>query len=112
MEKRAFDRIPANLELHCFNTHYFGTVTDISEKGMFIRSQKINFPLDVQFEISIPLKEDMLNVHVKVNRVTKSNGYYDGIGVELMKRPYNYLKLIRRLKLTLRNRKRLHYSAV
>ena len=112
IEKRAFDRIPVNLEFHGFNMYYFGTVTNLSEEGMFIRSQKINFPLDVQFEVSIPLKHETLNVPVKVKRVTKSIGYYDGIGVELMKQPYKYIKLIRRLKLALRNRKQPHYSAV
>jgi hypothetical protein len=103
MEKRAFERVPASLEFHCFNMDYFGTVTNLSEKGMFIRSQKISFPLDLQFNISIPLKEETLNVPVKVNRITKSNNYYDGMGVELLKQPHKYFKFINRLKIALKN---------
>jgi hypothetical protein len=87
MEKRTFKRIPVDLEFHCFNINNFGTVTNISEKGMFIKSQKIKFPLEMQFEISISSKEETLNVHVKINRITKSNGYYDGMGVELLEQP-------------------------
>ncbi len=102
-EKRAFERIPASLEFHCFKTKYFGTVKNLSEKGMFIRSEKISFPLDLRFKISIPLKEGTLNVPVKISRITKSNGYYDGIGVELSKQPQKYLKLINRLRFALKN---------
>lgn len=105
MEKRFFERIPANLEFHSFNTEYFGTVTNLSENGMLIRSQKIRFPLESQFEITIPLKEDTLNVPVKVKRIIKSNGYYDGIGVELLEHPQKYLKLINSLKCAIKNRK-------
>jgi hypothetical protein len=109
MEKRTFKRIPANLEFHCFNTDYFGIVTNLSEKGLFIKSKNISFPLVLQFEISIPVKDETLNVLVKINRITKSNGYYDGIGVELLKQPHNYLKFINRLRLALKNQKHPHY---
>jgi hypothetical protein len=104
MEKRTCKRIPADLEFHCFNINNFGIVTNISEKGMFIKSQKIEFPLKMQFEISISAKEETLNIPVKVNRITKSNGYYDGMGVELLEQPQKYLKHIQRLKLSLKNR--------
>ncbi|MEN8264213.1 MAG: PilZ domain-containing protein [Nitrospirota bacterium] len=102
MEKRAFQRMPACIEFHCFETEYFGTVTDISEKGMFIRSQKICFPLDLKFKISISLEKDILYIPVKIKRITKSNGYYDGMGVVLLKRPHIYLKLINKLRIQLR----------
>jgi hypothetical protein len=95
MEKRAFKRIPANLEFHCFNINNYGTVTNISEKGMFIESHNITFPLEIQFEISISAKEEKLNIPVKVIRITKSNGYYDGIGVELLGQPQKYLNILK-----------------
>jgi hypothetical protein len=66
MEKRTFKRIPADLDFHCFDINNFGTVRNISEKGMFIESQKITFPLEMQFEISISAKEEKLNILVKV----------------------------------------------
>ena len=108
MEKRTFKRIPTDLEFHCFNINNFGTVKNISEKGMFIKSQKIKFPLKMQFEISISATEETLNIPVKVNRITKSNGYYDGMGVELLEQPQKYLKHIQRLILSLENRTHPH----
>ncbi len=99
MEKRASQRIPVSLEFHCNMEEHFGTVTNLSENGMYIRSQKIDFPLQSQFEISIPIKGNMFNIPVKISRMTKSNGYYDGMGVELLKRPRKYLKLINQLKI-------------
>jgi len=98
MEKRAFERISASLEFHCFNIDYYGTVKNLSEKGMLIKSQKINFPLELQFYMSITLREEIVNVPVEVRRITKSNGYYDSIGVEILEQPQKYLKLINRLR--------------
>lgn len=101
MEKRTFRRMPVELEFHCFNINNFGIVTNISEKGMFIKSQKIKFPLEMQFEIYISAKEETLNIPVRVKRITKSNGYYDGMGVELLEQPKKYLDIIKRLRLSL-----------
>jgi hypothetical protein len=98
LKKRAFERIPASLEFHSFDVDYFGVVTDLSENGMFIKSQKISFPFHSQFEISLPLNEDLLNIPVKVTRVTKSKRFYDGIGVELLRPSRNYLRLVRKLR--------------
>ena len=99
MKKRAFERVPANLESRCFDIDNFGTVTDLSENGMFISSKKIMFPLDSQFEVSVNLNTEQLRLPVKVSRITKSNGYYDGLGVELLNCTNNYLKLVNRLRL-------------
>ena len=98
MDKRAFKRIPAIIECHCCNIVCFGTITDLSENGMFIKSEKISLPLESEFEVCIPLKEEVLNVRVKVNRITKSSGHYDGIGVELLNLPQKYLEFVDRLK--------------
>lgn len=98
MKRRAFERVPTSLELHSLNINYFGVATDLSENGMFIQSQKITFPLKLNFEIMIPMNEDMIHVPVKVARVTKSKKFYDGIGVELLKPTKNYLNLVRKLR--------------
>ena len=105
LKKRAFERIPASLEFHSLNVDYFGVVTDLSENGMFIKSQKISFPFNSQFEISLPLNEDLLNIPVKVTRVTKSKRFYDGIGVELLRPSRNYLSLVRKLRSAYNSRK-------
>ncbi len=97
LEKRACERIPARINFNCCNIDCFGTITNLSAKGMFIRSQKMSFPFESQFEICIPLKEEMLKICVKVNRLTKSIGYYDGIGVELLNPPQRYLEFVSKL---------------
>ena len=108
MKKRAFERIPTDLESRCFNIDNFGTVTNLSENGIFIKSKNINFPLNSQFEISFQLKKERLKVPVKISRITKSNGYYDGIGVELIKQPQKYLKTVKRLRYALKNQRQPH----
>lgn len=97
-EKRAVDRIPAVFEFHCFNEEYFGTITNISEKGIYFRSQKLSFPLSLEFDMYIPLKEEIVPVPVRICRVIKTVGYYDGVGVELLKYPDNYLQFINSLR--------------
>ena len=108
MKKRAFERIPAELESRCFNIDNFGTVTNLSENGIFLESKNINFPLNTQFEISLQLNKESLNLPVKISRITKSNGYYDGIGLELQKQPQKYIKTVKRLRHALQNQKRPH----
>ena len=98
VNKRAFERTPANLEFRCFDVDAFGTVKNLSENGMFITSKKISFPLESQFEVSFPLKNEKLKIPVKISRITKSNGYYDGIGVELLKPNQQYLNFVHELK--------------
>jgi hypothetical protein len=99
IEKRVFARTLAMFECHCFNIEYFGLVTDLSEKGMFIRSQKIILPLESRFDVCIPSEEgEMFPVRVEVKRLEKSNSFYDGIGVEVLNPPQEYLDLVSSLK--------------
>lgn len=105
MKKRAFERVPVHLDSRCFEIDNFGTVTDLSENGMFISSKKISFPLDTHFEVSVDLKTEQLRIPVKVSRITKSNGFYDGIGVELLSCSNDYIKLVNRLRLLCKSKK-------
>ncbi len=100
MEKRAHDRIPVSIEFHCLDMEYFGTVTDISENGMFIKSEKISFPLRMEFNITIPCGTRIYNLPIKVKRMTKSGSVYDGLGVELTNQPQDFLEFISLLRLT------------
>ncbi|MEW6599969.1 MAG: PilZ domain-containing protein [Nitrospirota bacterium] len=98
VEKRAFERIPTIIEFHCFNREYFGTITNISEKGIYFRSQKLVFPLSVEFVICVPLKEDIIHLPVTIRRLIKTNGYYDGVGVELLSNFDNYTQFVSDLR--------------
>ncbi len=99
MQRRAFERIPTNLQTTFLsdNTSYTGTVTDLSENGMFINT-RVDFPFNSRLEIRIPLKEEILKVPVKVSRIKKTDDFYDGMGVELLNPPPNYLEFVNRLK--------------
>ncbi len=100
MQKRSFERIPAsiNVKFYCDNRDYSGTVKNLSENGMFISTQDMCFPFDTKFEVVIPLEEDVLNIPVKVSRITKTSDCYDGIAVELLSPPKDYLKFIKCLR--------------
>lgn len=98
MEKRASKRINEKLSVRFpgRNTFYSGTVTDLSETGMFIISE-ICFPIQSEFEIIVLLKEDVLRVSVKIIRIVKTGDIYEGMGVELLDLPKKYLEHVIRL---------------
>jgi hypothetical protein len=77
---------------------YSGTVTDISKNGMFIKIKEMCFPFNSQLEILILLKKEVLKIPVKVSRIIKSTVLYDGIGVELINPPQNYVEFVDNLR--------------
>jgi c-di-GMP-binding flagellar brake protein YcgR len=103
MQRRAFERIPASItvKFYCDNMDYSGTVTNLSENGMFICIRDICFPFDSKFEVVIHLHDKVLNIPVKVSRITKTIDAYDGIGVELLYPPKNYLEFVDSLRASL-----------
>jgi hypothetical protein len=102
MEKRAFVRIPVDIKVrfNCNNTEYSGTITNLSEKGMFISTVETYLPFDVQFEIPISLKEEILHVSVNLNRIILSPDS-NGMGVEFANPPEKYLEFVSSLKAAL-----------
>lgn len=99
MKKRAFERIPVNLEVEYSYgeeiTH--GTITNLSKNGMLVNT-KICFPLHSKFEILFPIDQEVLNIPVKVSRVVRRGDFYDGMGVELLTPPKKYLEFVSRLE--------------
>jgi len=102
MQNRAFERISADLQANffCGNTMYSGTVTNLSENGMFVKT-RMCFPFDSNLELLIPLKEEVLKVPIKVSRIEKTEDFYDGMGVEVLSPCQNYSEFVNRLKSTL-----------
>jgi hypothetical protein len=86
MEKRVFKRVPVliNAKVHCGNTLYAGTVTNLSKNGMCI---KTGLPLD-------------LNFLVEFRRAVETLGAFDTWGVEIMNPPKKYLEFLNHLKPT------------
>ena len=97
MQKRTSERKPSNINIKfsCDNADYSGTVINLSKNGMFIKTRDMCFPFNSTFEIIIPLEKEVLNLPVKVSRITKTNDTYDGIGVELLDPPRNYLEFVK-----------------
>ncbi len=94
--RRIFERIPSNLKVRfcCGDTEYHGTATNLSKNGMFINIKEMTFPFASQFEVFVLLKEEILKINARVNRVIKSTGLYGGVGVELINPPRNYLEFV------------------
>jgi hypothetical protein len=116
MEKRACERITMSVDIrfYCWNMFFWkklcsGTIKNLSKNGMLIKTEKTFFPCDSQIEIFIPFKEDFLYIPDNLSRIVwrkkLSDNSFDGIGVELLEQPHNYLKFINRLKFNLKNRK-------
>ncbi|MEW6714159.1 MAG: PilZ domain-containing protein [Nitrospirota bacterium] len=104
MEKRKRKRKPVNLKVRLFwgkNT-YPGTVTSISEKGMFI-STKMSPPSDSVFEVVLNVQDMHLKVPVNVKYamridVTVDSVEKNGIGVEFLDVPPQYLDYFKNLE--------------
>ncbi len=96
MDKRAFERIPVNLEVEyiCNNTVYSGTVKNISRNGMFVDVDELCFPFNSPIELVFSLKKDVLRVSADLNRIVMSPDSHDSIGVELSKPSQDYLDFI------------------
>ena len=101
MQRRAFERILVNFKVRyfCGDTAWNGTITDLSEIGMFIDTT-IDFPFDSNFELVLPLSDEVMKISAIIKRMVKDKGVYKGMGVELINPPENYLKMVNELRLT------------
>ena len=99
MQKRVYDRLPANVDVKFFygNMFYSGIITNLSEHGMFIRTRRC-LPFESKFEIFFHLKDDVLKVPAKVTRIVKTDVFFDGMGVELFNQPAQYLEFVNSFK--------------
>ena len=100
LEKRAFERFPANLQARLFfgNMIYSGMVTNLSKNGMFV-STKVKFPVNTEFMMVVLLNNRTLKMSIKVRRAINKEGYFhsemdSGIGIELLDTPQNYLDYV------------------
>jgi Tfp pilus assembly protein PilZ len=109
MENRAYKRVPANIKIRYalynplfWKNLYTGNIKNLSEKGLFISTKTIYFPLDALLEISIPFKKRVLNLPAKISNIAwrsvVSDNCCDGIGVELSVPPQEYLEFVDSLK--------------
>jgi len=95
MHKRNTERISVNMSLRFpfSNTFIPGTVTNLSENGMFIDTE-LCFPLESKFEVLIKLNREILTIPVQIARIVKSNNKYTGMGVRILNYPPRYLEFL------------------
>ncbi len=100
MDNRAFKRIPTNIEVkfHCKHMDYLGTITNISENGMYIRTDEMCSPFDSQFDIFILLENDTMQVPVNLCRIILSPNNDDGIGVNMLTPSAEYKEFVNSIK--------------
>jgi len=95
MEKRAHPRIPTKIDARFFygNLFYSGTVSNISQKGMFVNTRRL-LPTGSIFVILIRAENQLLKVVARVKRNIRENGSHDGMGVELLSPSAPYMDLV------------------
>ena len=105
MERRSFERIAVNIEAKfiCGNRHYFGTVKNLSERGMFISTKKLCLPFDIKFEIFMAWKDKTFHLPVNLVRMITSPDSSDGLGIELQGPPREYSGFVKSLRFICRS---------
>ncbi len=98
-QKRCSLRIPASLVVKFVHrgSICYGLITDISENGMRINSG-VCLPSNSSLKLLLPLKEEVLELPVKVRRLVQTEAFYDIMGVEVLKPPPKYLQIVESFK--------------
>jgi len=93
---RKFDRIPVliNVTITFGSSVHAGTVTNLSEKGMFVRINKIPSAIDSGLEVLIPLNEEKIRVSGRLIRKQLIREYYHGMAIEVVNPPESYLDFL------------------
>jgi len=99
MQRRSCERVQVHIttRFHCQQTDYLGTVTNLSQRGMYICLDRMCFPFDSELDILLPAEDKILSVPVYVRWVAKSGDRYDGIGVEVLAPDGEYSEFVSRL---------------
>lgn len=104
MERRASERFPAELKTRlCYgNLFYTGTITNLSEKGVYIRT-KINFQINSIFAMVLLINDKTVTLLGRVKRMVRQSGMQkdpeSGMGIELFNPPARYLEIVRDCRL-------------
>jgi hypothetical protein len=101
-DRRSHERIPARIQTRffCGSRIYAGDITDISEKGMFVRTE-MRLPVNSRIDIMILVDGKVMNVPVSVRRTVNENNsggaVASGMGVELTRSVQKYVDYVHSL---------------
>ncbi len=92
--------MPAHIDARLFygNLFYSGRVSNASDSGMFIRTER-SLSADAMVIIIIRLENKLLKVIAKVKHIASTDGNITGIGVALLSPSRNYLDLVNNIKI-------------
>jgi hypothetical protein len=104
VDKRVNRRFDAHHRICIYSSGIIrlGTMSNCSESGMYIETiikRDTSFSLESVFEIHIPLKEENVKVLAKTVRLEGTGEFYEGMGVELVTIPQQYVEYLIRLNL-------------
>jgi len=74
----------------------FGLATNLSEKGMRIQSGTC-LPCNTEGNLLIPIKNKEIELSMRVRWIDEGSGFYDAMGVEILKTPEQYRQLVKNL---------------
>ena len=104
MERRTYERLHVNFQARLFygNMVYTGTVTNLSENGMFIRTM-MRFPVNLAMITVIRAGERIFKIPVRIKRSVESENNFKriedfGRGVQILNHPVDYMELISEMR--------------
>lgn len=99
MNRRSFDRVDMSLPVKyvCEDTLYSGTIKNLSENGMFIKTGNF-LPCINWIEIFVPLDEEISRFFARIRRIEKIDDANFSIGIELLDPPNSYMDFVGNLK--------------
>lgn len=92
------ERIPVDLRSRFSHGNVFhsGTIMNLSEKDMFIKTKEV-IPVDSVITVIMHTGKELFQVFAKVNRLNRKAEHYDGMDVEIISLNSNYLKYVKNL---------------
>jgi hypothetical protein len=99
MEKRTVERLQSGIDARFTygDMFYSGTILNLSEKGMFIRT-KICLPPGAMFVVMVREDNELLKMLARVKYSLRSRGHYEGMGVKILNPPTNYKEYVDKLR--------------
>ena len=100
IDRRSFERVSSTalVYFHYGGSIHFGTATNFSEKGMFIRARIVSAPLNAVVKVAIPSRYSGLSFPIRVKRIVMKDHYYEGFGGELVDMSKDYTEFVKGLK--------------
>lgn len=95
-ERRTCERISASIDVRFYFARIFhsGTVTNLSEKGIFIRTAKC-LPKGSPIQLLIRKEDGILTETGRIRHLIKTGDVHSGAGVELVNPSHDYLSFIK-----------------